>query len=311
MANRPGRCVILIAGPTASGKSALALALADEIGAEIVNADALQVYLDLRVLSARPSAADEARAPHHLFGHVDGSVRYSVGGWARDAAAALSAIAVRGAPAIVVGGTGLYFRALTEGLSEAPDITPSVREEAEARLAAIGLPAFRAEVIAADPAMARLKPGDTQRHIRAWEVHRATGRPLSAFQTGGAPIIADAPVRILLEPPRAALYQAIEARFDTMLVAGARTEVEALAARSLNPALPVMKAVGVRELLDHLAGRLSLEDAIRFAKQSSRRFAKRQMTWFRNQTPDWPRAASQAEAHAVLNVLLRSVRSSA
>ncbi len=304
MANRPGRCVILIAGPTASGKSALALALADEIGAEIVNADALQVYRDLRVLSARPSAAEEARAPHHLFGHVDGAVRYSVGGWARDAAAALAAIAARGRPAIVVGGTGLYFRALTQGLSEAPDIPPSVRGEAEARLAAIGLPAFREEVVAADPAMARLKPGDRQRHIRAWEVHRVTGRPLSAFQSGGAPMIAAPAARIVLEPPRAALYRAIEERFDAMLAGGALAEVEALAARRLSPALPVMKAVGVPELLDHLAGRLSLDAATSFAKQSSRRFAKRQMTWFRNQTPDWPRAADIQDG---INVIRRQL----
>ncbi len=295
MANRPGRCVILIAGPTASGKSALALALAEEIGAEIVNADALQVYRDISILSARPSAAEEASAPHHLFGHVDGALRYSVGGWARDAAAALASIAARGRPAIVVGGTGLYFRALTEGLSEAPDISPSVREDAEARLAAIGLPAFRAEVLAADPAMARLKPGDRQRHVRAWEVYRATGRPLSAFQTGGGPILAAPAARIVLAPPRATLYQAIEHRFDAMLRAGALGEAKALAARGLNPALPVMKAVGVPELLDYLGGRLSLQDAISLAKQSSRRFAKRQMTWFRNQTPDWPRASSSAE----------------
>lgn len=293
MANRSDARVILIAGPTASGKSALALALAEEIGAEIVNADALQVYRDLRILSARPTAAEQARAPHHLFGHVDGAVRYSVGGWARDAAAALSSIAARGRPAIVVGGTGLYFRALIDGLSEAPDISPAVRQEAEARLTAIGLSAFRAEVVAADPAMARLKPGDRQRHIRAWEVRRATGRPLSAFQTRGAPIIPDPSARIVLEPPRDALYRAIEARFDAMMAEGGVDEARALAARTLDPALPVMKAVGVPELLDHLAGGRSLDEAVRLAKQSSRRFAKRQMTWFRNQTPDWPRAGDR------------------
>lgn len=309
MANRSDARVILIAGPTASGKSGIALALADEVGAEIVNADALQVYRDLSVLSARPSASEEARAPHHLFGHVDGSVRYSVGGWARDAAATLASIAARGRPAIVVGGTGLYFRALTEGLSEAPDIAPSVRAEAEARLAAIGLAAFRAEVIAADPAMARLKPGDRQRHIRAWEVHRATGRPLASFQTGGAPIIDSPAARLILEPPRTDLYGAIEARFDAMMAAGALDEARTLAARGLDPALPVMKAVGVTELLDHLAGRLSLDEAVSLAKQSTRRFAKRQMTWFRNQTPDWPRATSAAAA--ALMAQLRGPRSSA
>jgi tRNA dimethylallyltransferase len=296
MANRPDRRVILIAGPTASGKSAAALALAEELGAEIVNADALQVYRDLRILSARPSPAEEARAPHHLFGHVDGCVRYSVGGWARDAAASLAAIAARGRPAIVVGGTGLYFRALTEGLSAAPDIAPAVREAAEARLAAIGLSAFRDEVLAADPAMARLKPGDRQRHIRAWEVFHATGRPLSAFQTGGEPIVSASTARIVLEPPRAALYRAIEARYDAMLAAGALEEARALAARRLAPSLPVMKAVGVAELLLHLAGGLTIDQAVLLAKQSSRRFAKRQLTWFRNQCADWPRARSPAAA---------------
>jgi len=293
MANRSDARVVLIAGPTASGKSALALKLAEATGAEIVNADALQVYRDLQVLSARPSPAEEVRAPHHLFGHVDGAVRYSVGGWAQDAAGALAAIAARGAPAIVVGGTGLYFRALQGGLSQAPVIPPEIRQEAETRLGAVGLAAFRAEVLANDPAMDRLKPGDRQRHVRAWEVFRATGRPLSAFQTGaGAPLVAAPAARIVLEPPRAELYARIEARYNAMLAACAIDEARALAARRLDPALPVMKAVGVTELLAHLQGRLPLDEAVRLAKQSSRRFAKRQMTWFRNQTPDWPRAAS-------------------
>jgi tRNA dimethylallyltransferase len=297
MANRPGERVILIAGPTASGKSALALTLAEELGAEIVNADALQVYRDLCTLSARPGPADLARAPHHLFGHVDGAVRYSVGGWAKDAAAALDGIAARRRPAIVAGGTGLYFRALTEGLSAAPDIPANIRREAEARLATLGLEAFRAEAVAADPAMARLNPGDRQRHLRAWEVWRATGRPLSEIQQQpGAPIVRDIAARIVIEPPRSDLYRVIETRFDAMLAAGALDEARALKARGLNPVLPVMKAVGAAELLAHLDGALSLEAAVSLAKQSSRRFAKRQMTWFRNQTPDWPRASAPAAA---------------
>jgi tRNA dimethylallyltransferase len=297
MANRPGERVILIAGPTASGKSALALMLAEELGAEIVNADALQVYRDLGILSARPGPADLARAPHHLFGHVDGAVRYSVGGWAKDAAEALAGIAARGRAAIVVGGTGLYFRALTEGLSEAPDIPSDIRREAETRLATLGLAAFRAEVMAADPAMARLKPGDRQRHLRAWEVWRATGRPLSEIQQRpGTPIARAIAARIVIEPPRSDLYRVIETRFDAMLAAGALNEARALKARRLNPVLPVMKAVGAAELLAHLDGGISLDEAIRLAKQSSRRFAKRQITWFRNQTPDWPRASAPADA---------------
>lgn len=297
MANREGETVILIAGPTASGKSAAALTLAEEIGAEIVNADALQVYRDLQILSARPSSADELRGAHHLFGHIDGAIRYSVGGWAKDVAATLAAVRARGKPAVVVGGTGLYFRALTEGLSDAPDIPADIRRDAEARLAAIGLDAFRAEVLAADPAMARLKPADRQRHLRAWEVWRATGRPLSEIQqAAGTPIAPAIAAKVIIEPPRADLYRVIDTRFDAMLAKGAMDEARALRARNLDPMLPVMKAVGVAELLLHLGGALSLDEAVHGAKQSSRRFAKRQMTWFRNQTPDWPRTSAPAEA---------------
>lgn len=306
MANRPGERVILIAGPTASGKSAAALTLADALGAEIINADALQVYRDLHILSARPAPAEEARAPHRLFGHVDGAVRYSVGGWARDAAAALAAVAARGRPAIVVGGTGLYFRALTEGLSAAPEIPAEIRREAEARLAAMGLEAFRAEVLAADPAMARLKPADRHRHLRAWEVWRTAGRPLSEIQKEpGTPIAPLIAARVVIEPARGDLYRVIETRFDRMLAAGALEEARALRARGLDPGLPVMRAVGAAELLQHLEGRLSLDDAARLAKQSSRRFAKRQLTWLRNQSPDWPRAPSPAEAAKQLLAELR------
>ncbi len=297
--------VIVIAGPTASGKSAAALALADRIGGEIVNADALQVYRDLQILSARPTAP-VGSAPHHLFGHIDGAERYSVGRWAADAGAVLAEIAGRGCPAIVAGGTGLYFRALTEGLSPVPEIPAAVRQEAEARFAAIGPDAFRAEVIAADPAMGRLKPGDRQRHLRAWEVFQTTGAPLSQIQQQTGQAVAPAiAARIVVEPPRADLYRAIEARYDAMLAAGALEEARALRARGLGEALPVMKAVGVAELLRHLAGDLSLEAAIALAKQNSRRFAKRQMTWFRNQTGDWPRASSPAAAADALKSALR------
>jgi len=293
--------VILIAGPTASGKSALAVSLAAEIGAEIVNADAMQVYKDLQILSARPATAEMAGVPHHLFGHVDGAVRYSVGGWLRDAKEALCGIAGRERPAIVVGGTGLYFRALSEGLSASPDIPPEIRLEAAARLAAIGLEALRAEVVAIDPAMARLKPGDRQRHLRAWEVWRAGGVPLSELQASAeAPVAPRIAARLIIEPERADLYRSIEARFDAMLAAGALDEARRLSARGLDPTLPVMKAVGVVELLDHLAGRLTLEESVRLAKQSSRRFAKRQLTWFRNQTADWPRVGGIEEGLARL-----------
>jgi len=184
---RAGRCaaVFFIAGPTAGGKTAAALALADALqqlgtGAEIVNADAMQVYRDLPVLSAQPDAQDRARARHHLLGHVGAGVRYSAGRWATEAGAAIADIAARGAAAIVVGGTGLYFRALEEGLSPVPPIPPTVRAAARLRLEEVGLEAFRRDVLALDPAMARLAPGDAQRHLRAYEVATATGKPLSS-----------------------------------------------------------------------------------------------------------------------------------
>lgn len=296
----PEKRVILIAGPTASGKSAAALALAERIGGEIVNADALQVYRDLHVLSARPGDDELKRAPHHLYGCVDGAVRYSAGQWSRDAATAIAEISARGRAAIIVGGTGLYFRALESGLAAAPEIAPAIREAATAHLAAIGLDAFRAEILAFDPAMARLKPADRQRHIRAWEVYHATGAPLSALQTApGSPIVDRIDARVVIEPERAALYAMIEQRYDAMIASGGLDEARALAARRLDPALPAMKAVGAAELLAHLSGRVSANEAIDLAKRNSRRFAKRQLTWFRNQTPDWPRARSAAEALAI------------
>jgi tRNA dimethylallyltransferase len=293
----PEKRVILIAGPTASGKSATALALAEIIGAEIVNADAIQVYRDLTILSARPTPAETARAPHHLFGVVDAAVRYSAGEWSRDAAKALADIAARGRPAIVVGGTGFYFRALEQGLSAAPDIPEDIRNASRARFDAIGADAFRAEVLAFDPAMSRLDPADRQRHVRAWEVFHAAGVPLTKLQDApGTPLVGHVDARIVIEPPRAALYSAIGTRFDDMMAAGALDEVRELALRGLASDLPAMKALGVVELLAHIAGRLSRTEAVDLAKRNSRRFAKRQLTWFRNQTPGWPRTADPEEA---------------
>lgn len=289
--------VVLIAGPTASGKSAAALALAERIGGAIVNADALQVYADLTILSARPSASETQRAPHHLFGHVDGAVRYSAGEWSRAAAAAIAAAHAKGEPAIVVGGTGLYFRALEFGLSAAPEIPAALRAAAIARFEEIGPQAFRAEVVAVDPAMARLDPADRQRHLRAWIVFHAAGAPLSEIQRRpGVPAVDRIDARIVIEPDRAALYRSIEERFDAMMAAGALEEARALAARGLDPSLPVMKAVGGAELLAALAGEASIDEAVALAKQNSRRFAKRQLTWFGRQCAAWPRAGSSAEA---------------
>lgn len=297
MPEKVSKTTILIAGPTASGKSAAALALAERIGGEIVNADALQVYKDLAILSARPSASDEALAPHHLFGHVDGAFRYSAGEWSRAAASALADIHRRGKPAIVVGGTGLYFRVVEQGLSKAPPIPDDVRTAATARFEAIGAQAFRAEVLAFDPAMARLAPADRQRHIRAWEVFKACGAPLSEIQRRpGVPIARRVDARLVIEPPREALFAAIEARFDRMIAGGALNEARTLVDRRLDPGLPVMRAVGAAELIAHLKGGLPLDEAVDLAKRNTRRFAKRQLTWFRNQAPLWPRAGSAAEA---------------
>lgn len=301
MPTEPPKRTILIAGPTASGKSAAALAVARDIGGEIINADAIQVYRDLRVLSARPTAADEALAPHHLFGHVEGSQRYSAGGWARDAATAIAGVHARGNAAIVVGGTGLYFRALESGLSAAPAISAEIRTAAEARYEALGADAFRAEVLSFDPAMARLKPADRQRHIRAWEVFHGAGASLSQIQAqAGSPILDRIDARMVIEPPRDRLYRQIDARFDDMMTRGALEEARMLADKAYDPRLPVMKAVGAAELMAHLAGQLTLADAATLARRHSRRLAKRQLTWFRNQANAWLRAETVDHAVAAL-----------
>ncbi|MDB5457747.1 MAG: tRNA ((37)-N6)-dimethylallyltransferase MiaA [Caulobacter sp.] len=282
---------MLIAGPTASGKSALALRLAAEIGAEIVNADALQIYRDLSVLTARPSAQEEAAAPHHLFGVVDAAEAWSVGRWQAAALETLAAIATRGRPAVLVGGTGLYFSALTRGLADIPAVSHAQRDASTALFDQLGEAAFRDLLAPLDPvAEARIMAGDRQRLGRAHAVAVVTGRSLSAWQADtAAPLAAEAWRGVVLEPDRAVLYDRCDARLQTMLDHGALDEVAALAARGLDPALPALKAVGYRQFADHLDGRLSLDEALDAARQETRRYAKRQMTWFRNQTPDWPR----------------------
>lgn len=291
---------VLIAGPTASGKSAAALRLADGAAragrvAWIVNADAMQVYDALRVVTARPTEAEERRASHRLYGHVPASRRYSVGAWLADAEAALKEAEDAGALAIVTGGTGLYFRALTEGLAEIPAIPRATRAEWAARLQTEGIASLHALLATRDPgSAAAIRPSDTQRTLRALEVLDTTGRPLSAWQMmESAPprIAADVP-RFVLEPERAELHRRIEARFDRMVAGGALAEVEALLAQGLDPDLPAMKAIGVRAFAAHLRGETSLEAAIAAAKAETRRYAKRQSTWFRNQMPDWPRIAA-------------------
>jgi tRNA dimethylallyltransferase len=281
----------LIAGPTASGKSALALRLAEATGGEIVNADSMQLYADLRMLTARPSPEEEARVPHHLFGTVDAAEGWSVGRWLRAAHDVLAGIAARGHSAVVVGGTGLYFRALTQGLAEAPDIPAEVRRQTAADYDALGHDAFRDRLAQHDPAAAaRIEVNDRQRLSRAWEVFAATGRALSAWQADSTLALpAGAWTPVALEPPREALYARCDARLAAMAEAGVLDEVAALAARNLDPALPLMKAVGFREFAAHLRGETSLAQALAAAQQETRRYAKRQTTWMRGQMSDWPR----------------------
>ena len=291
--------VFLIAGPTASGKSALALRLAQAVGGEVVNADALQIYRDLRVLSARPSPDEEARVPHHLFGMVDAADGWSVGRWLTAAAAVLDEVRSRGRVAVVVGGTGLYFRALTVGLADIPQIPEAARRAAAERFERIGEAAFRSELSTRDPAAAaRISPGDRQRLCRAFEVLETTGRALSEWQQATSPALDPGRWRsVALEPPRQALYARCDARLEAMLARGALEEVRELMARDLDPALPAMKAVGVRELAAHLAGKTDLPRAVALAQQETRRYAKRQLTWLRGQIPEWPRL-TEAEPDA-------------
>ncbi len=281
----------LIAGPTASGKSALALRLASAIGAEIVNADSMQLYSDLRLITARPSAEDEVQAPHHLFGTVDGADGWSVGHWLRATTQALDEIASRKRPAVIVGGTGLYFKALTQGLAEIPQVPLEVRARAQDDYDQMGEMDFRSRLDFIDPAAAaRIAPGDRQRLVRAWAVFSATQTPLTVWQSNGKPAVEPgAWSAVALEPARAALYARCDTRLDLMVKAGALKEVAELAQRKLDPMLPIMKAVGVREFTSHLRGEMSLAAALASAQQETRRYAKRQTTWMRGQMAEWPR----------------------
>lgn len=265
--------------------------LAAHTGAEIVNADALQLYSDLRLLTARPSAEEEARAPHHLFGVADAADGWSVGRWLRAATGLIDEIAGAGKPVVVVGGTGLYFRALTHGLAEVPDTPAGVRSSVAGEFEAMGEAAFRQRLAKADPAAeARISPADRQRLTRAWEVYVATGTSLSDWQARTAPAIAPGSwAAVALDPPRPALFARCDARLEAMVEQGALDEVAALAARDLDPSLPAMKAVGYRELAVVVRGEASLSEGLREAQQETRRYAKRQSTWIRGQMAGWPR----------------------
>ncbi|MEN5230787.1 tRNA (adenosine(37)-N6)-dimethylallyltransferase MiaA [Brevundimonas naejangsanensis] len=283
--------ITLIAGPTASGKSRLAMQRARETGAVVINADSQQLYADLRVLSARPSVEDEAEIPHRLYGVADAADAWSVGRWSRAVMDLLAELAAEVRPALLVGGTGLYFNALTKGLADIPPVPADIRDAVQAEFDAEGEAFFRRRLAEVDPAAeAAIFPADRQRLVRALSVHRASGRALSDWKADTRPLLAphsyDA---LVVEPSRERLYASCDARVDMMMAQGALDEVRALVGRNLPHDLPAMKAVGVRELAAHLEGELSLDDAVAAVKQSTRNYAKRQLTWFRNQQRDWPR----------------------
>jgi tRNA dimethylallyltransferase len=299
---------LLLMGPTASGKSALGLALAERLGGEIVNADSMQVYRDFRILTARPTAAEEARAPHHLYGYADAGELFSTGRWLTDALAAITEIGARGKRPIVVGGTGLYFKALTEGLVDIPAADPEMRAALRTRAEREGAPALHAELAARDPVTAaRIEPNDAPRILRALEVLETTGESISALQANTKPALArEQWAGIALIPDREQLYEVINARYDAMLEAGALDEVRDFATRKLDPTLPAMKAHGAPALMEHLQGDMPLHVAAEIGKRDTRRYAKRQFTWIANQMADWPRIMTsdlEARIEAVLAVL--------
>ena len=294
------RAGVLIAGPTASGKSQIALQLAEALepfgGATIINADSMQVYRDLLILTARPSREDESRVPHRLYGLLGGEERCSAGRWRELAIDAIAEAHDAGQTPILVGGSGLYFQGLTEGLAPVPEIPVSIREQAAAQLQKLGNLAFHSELSKRDPVMAgRIRSSDRQRMVRAWEVLEATGLSLAKWQErrDDTDDLAARFARIVLTPCRQALYDRCDRRFESMVTGGALTEVQALLNRGLRESLPIMKAVGVREIARHLRGELTVEAAVSVGQQATRRYAKRQMTWFRNRMTDWREIPAQ------------------
>ena len=298
------RTAVLIAGPTASGKSAVALKVARELDGIIINADAMQLYAELRVLTSRPTEGDERSAPHRLYGSVPARELWSVGRWLATAKSEMEAAWAEGKVPVVTGGTGLYFKALEEGLSHVPPIPQAVRDHWRERLQAEGAPALHGELARLAPEdAARLEPGDSQRIVRNLEVLEATGKPLSLHFAAAkeASVLKGVNVRrVAILPPRDELYAVIDARFETMLAMGAVNEVKALLALKLQEDVPVMKAIGVKPLSDMLAGVLSPEQAVALAQRQSRNYAKRQMTWIRNQMADWPVVEKRTQAIEVL-----------
>jgi tRNA dimethylallyltransferase len=297
---------VLIAGPTASGKSALALTLAQKTGGVVINTDSMQVYRDLRVITARPTPAEEAVVPHRLYGHVDAALNFSAGAWVADAAKILSEAKAENRLPIFVGGSGLYFKALTRGLSAVPSIPAEVRDGVRARLERDGVEALHAELAQRDPVSAeRLKPRDRARIARALEVVEATGRALTDWHREGLPPLLPPGdfSALFLAPGRDQLYARIDARFDAMMAAGALKEVAELAARQLDPLLPAMKAHGVPALIRHLRGEIARDEASEISRADTRHYAKRQFTWFRHQLPEFEWIAPEAAWDWVEKVL--------
>jgi tRNA dimethylallyltransferase len=300
---------VLIAGATASGKSAAAMAVARATGGVIVNADSMQVYRELPILSAMPDPADRSEVEHRLFGVVSAFEHFSVARWLAAVRETLAELKAQRRLAIVTGGTGLYFRALEHGLNPSPESDPDIRALARGRREELGPDAFHAELVGLDPGSAHLSPGDTQRTLRAWEVVTQTGRSLADWNTDAVSAVlpAHAMLRVVIELDRDVLYERIDRRFDAMLAAGALDEARAFWAAAPDPLLPAAKALGLPQFRRALAGEIPLDEAVADAKMQTRRFAKRQGTWFRNQTPDWLRIDGAGDAGAaVLDALNRS-----
>jgi tRNA dimethylallyltransferase len=296
---------VLIAGPTASGKSALGIKLAQALNGVVINADSMQVYRDLRVITARPAPEEEAQAPHRLYGHVDAAVNFSVGRYMADAIAILNEIEGEKLP-IFVGGTGLYFKALTDGLSDMPAVPEEVREDIRRASEGLETPELHRMLEQRDPETARtLRPSDRLRIQRALEVFAATGQPLVSFHGSRqpGPLNGKRLIKLFLAPERDELRRRIDNRFLTMMEQGALDEVRALGERSLDPMLPAMRAHGVPGLLNHLRGEISLDEAIIKGQGDTRRYAKRQFTWFRHQLPDWEWVAPEQGFEAAITRL--------